>query len=305
MNSLNSSQLAAFAEIIRNGSFDGAARKLNVTPSAISQRIRQLEDKLGQVLLVREIPCRPTRAGQQLLKHATQVELLEQELIGGMGAANAANSQPLGLSISVNADSLDGWFVHAFEACCSSARILLDIRVEDQDYSAQMLRDGEVMAAIAASPLAPQGCSAERLGSMRYLALCSPAFFSSNFQSGVDENTLTQAPMLIYNAKDDMQQSFAKAIVGRPIDAPAHFIPSTSSFVYLARKGFGWGMIPEHMANDFLQRGELVEVSPGRHIDVDLYFHRWQIQSRALDILSTAIRTAAQQYLRPVSNGPI
>ena len=305
MNSLNSSQLAAFAEIIRQGSFDGAAKKLNVTASAISQRIKQLEDRLGQVLLVREIPCRPTRAGQELLKHANQVDLLEKELIENMGAANAALSQPLSLSISVNADSLDGWFVHAFETCCSSAPILLDIRVEDQDYSAQMLRDGEVMAAIAASPLAPQGCSAERLGSMRYLALCSPAFFSRHFQSGVNESTLTQAPTLIYNAKDDMQQSFAKAIVGRPIHPPAHFIPSTSSFVHLARQGFGWGMIPEHMANELMVRGELVEVAPGRHIDVDLYFHRWKIKSRALDILSTAIRTAAQQYLRPVAGCPI
>ena len=52
-------QLAAFAAVLEEGSFEAAARRLCVTPSAVSQRIKALEDRLGQVLLVRQPPCRP------------------------------------------------------------------------------------------------------------------------------------------------------------------------------------------------------------------------------------------------------
>ena len=41
--------LEALATVLREGSFERAARRLHVTPSAISQRIKQLEERAGQV----------------------------------------------------------------------------------------------------------------------------------------------------------------------------------------------------------------------------------------------------------------
>lgn len=298
MSRLNSSQLAAFAEIVRTGSFDGAAKKLHVTSSAISQRVRQLEDRLGQVLVVREAPCRPTPAGQELLRHAIQVELLEKELFNQVGADMKEAPQPVSLPVAVNADSLDGWFADVFESACRDARIMLDVRVEDQDHSAHMLRSGEVMAAVGASPQAPQGCSAEHIGSMRYLALATPAFCARHFAAGVNEESLAAAPRLVYNGKDDMQDAFAEHLAGRRIDAPSHFIPSTPAYVRIARYGLGWGMIPEHLAAPHIASGELAEIQPGSQFDIKLYFHRWQINSSSLDVLTRCVRAAASRHLR-------
>jgi LysR family transcriptional regulator (chromosome initiation inhibitor) len=137
MQPLNSSQLAAFVEIVRTGSFEGAAKRLHVTPSAISQRVKQLEDSLGQILIVRQSPCRATKAGNELLRHAIQVMLLEEELAGRMGIEDGRSSQPITLSVAVNADSLDGWFVGAVRETCTNLRILLDIRVEDGEYGCE------------------------------------------------------------------------------------------------------------------------------------------------------------------------
>jgi LysR family transcriptional regulator (chromosome initiation inhibitor) len=298
MQPLNSSQLAAFVEIVRTGSFEGAAKRLHVTPSAISQRVKQLEDSLGQILIVRQSPCRATKAGNELLRHATQVMLLEEELAGRMGIEDGRSSQPITLSVAVNADSLDGWFVGAVRETCTNLRILLDIRVEDQDHSAQLLRDGEVMAAVSTAANAPQGCTANYLGRMRYLALSSPAFCAQHFGSGVDVHSLAAAPTLVYNAKDNMQQAYIELIAGRRLDTPSHFIPSTNSFVQLAKLGLGWGMIPEHMADAALASGELKELVPGRSLDIELYFHRWQIRSSALDALASAVQGAARGKLR-------
>ncbi|GGY65246.1 LysR family transcriptional regulator ArgP [Pseudoduganella albidiflava] len=298
MPHLNSAQLAAFAAIVAGGSFEAAGRALHVTASAISQRLKALEDTLGQVLVVRGTPCRATAAGQLLLRHALQVSTLEEELRLRLGMHGAEPARPVRLPVAVNADSLDGWFVEAASACCAHGGIALDLRVEDQGHSAALLRDGEVMAAISASPAATQGCSVEYLGSMRYLALAAPAFCNRYFAAGVDAATLAEAPVLVYNAKDRMQWDFMAAHGGSPDEPPAHFVPSTRAFVELAEQGLGWGMIPEHLAQANVRSGALVEIVADRHIDVGLYWHRWQIASTPLATLSEAVRDAARRHLR-------
>ena len=82
---IDNAQLAAFAAVLTEGNFDLAARKLNVTPSAISQRIKLLEDRIGQILIQRTIPCQATAAGRMLWRYAEEVALLESEVFSALG----------------------------------------------------------------------------------------------------------------------------------------------------------------------------------------------------------------------------
>ena len=50
--------LEAVAALDREGSFEGAARALHVTSSAISQRVKLLEERVGTPLVVRGGPAR-------------------------------------------------------------------------------------------------------------------------------------------------------------------------------------------------------------------------------------------------------
>ncbi|WP_250160532.1 ArgP/LysG family DNA-binding transcriptional regulator [Pectobacterium colocasium] len=184
-------------EIVRSGSFDIAARKLHVTPSAISQRIKQLEDQLGQVLIVRGNPCRATSTGQALLRHAEQIDMLESELFSTLEMPARQR-----ISVAVNADSIDGWFLDAMEDVCRQSGILLDMLVEDQEHSATLLREGRVMAAVSASAEPIQGCGVEYLGTMRYRAYCSQIFHDTYFADGINADSLQNAPLLIFNNKD-------------------------------------------------------------------------------------------------------
>lgn len=294
---LNGSHLTAFAAVLREGSFEAAARRLYVTPSAVSQRLRQLEDQLGQILIVRGAPCRATPAGQTLLRHAIQVELLEHELLGNLGVETPDTPTCLRVAVAVNADSLDGWFLSAMETASARADILFDVRVEDQEHSASLLREGKVMAAVSASADPIQGCAVEALGNMRYLALASPSFQERYFFGGV--SALARAPMLVFNAKDRLQTAFIADLLPDAVTPPSHFLPSTYGFIYAARKGLGWGMIPEHMAQPYISAGELVEIVPQRYIDVRLFWHRWNLDSPLLALLSDSVRAAARQQLRP------
>ena len=80
MNTFDPGALECLAAIIEEGGFERAARRLCVTQSAVSQRLRALEAQVGAVLVVRSRPLRLTAAGQLLLKHTRAMRLLRADL---------------------------------------------------------------------------------------------------------------------------------------------------------------------------------------------------------------------------------
>lgn len=96
--------------MVREGSFEPAALALHVTPSAVSQRIRRLEERMGCALVVRAQLCRATDAGRRLCQHVDRVQLLEQDLHGGLPVLAPQGVSRVALPIAVNASGpLAGW----------------------------------------------------------------------------------------------------------------------------------------------------------------------------------------------------
>lgn len=296
---LDSRQLAAFAAVLREGSFEAAARVLHVTPSAISQRIKALEERLGRVLVRRGSPCVATDAGESLQRHAQQLQLLEAQALAPFGLADAG-APPLPLAIAVNADSLATWFVPALAALRQRHAVCLDLHVEDQDHSGELLRQGRVLAAVSAEPAPVQGCRVQPLGRMRYLAVASPAFVQKYFAGGLDDESLAQAPVNVFNQKDQLQARFLRQLSRKRLAPPQHRVPSTHGFVHAALHGLGWGMNPEVLVAPLLASGELVELRPGEVLDVPLYWQHWRLEAEVLRTLTDAVLAAARAGLHPM-----
>jgi len=295
--SLLNPQLAAFVAVLDEGSFDGAARRLSLTPSAISQRIKALEDRLGQVLVLRQSPSRATPAGERLLRSVQQMRLLEAETLDDF-AVDPAHAAPATVAIAVNADSLATWFLGALAGLHQREGLLFDVRVEDQDHSAGLLRDGSVLGAVTADARPVQGCSVKKLGVMRYLPIAAPAFIARYFADGVNAAALGTAPLLVFNRKDALQWRFMRSMTRAKLAPPMHYLPSSTAFVEGAAQGLGWAMAPESMLEQPFARGELQPIAPGRWLDVPLYWQHWAIRSTILAKLTDALLQAARQGLR-------
>ena len=291
---LDSAQLNAFATVIDEGSFERAAVALHVTRSAVSQRVKLLEEAVGQVLVRRATPCTATEAGQALYRHAREVALSEADALATLCGGPRTSTR---LAIGVNADSLATWFPHAMSQAAQGQNITFDIHVEDQDHSANLLREGRVMAAVTADPQPVQGCKVLPLGTLRYRALASPAFLQRHFSKGVDAAALAQAPMLVFNRKDALQARFVGRITRRKITAPVHWLPEAHAFVMATRAGLGWGMIPDPLADSDLASGALGELIPGKPVDVPLYWQYWRLNVQPLHHMTNAVQWAAAQVL--------
>src|SRR5215211_2771893 len=284
---IDSAQLGTLVAVIDEGSFDAAARSLRMTPSAVSQRIKALENRTGQVLVRRTKPSRPTAAGEALLRLARQVALLETETL----AAVQGVAEGIRLPIAVNADSLNSWFLPALLAMGSET--YFDLHQEDQDHSAELLRSGTVLAAVTADPVAVQGCRVEALGRMRYLSVATPEFAERWLSGRPLADALAVAPMMVFNRKDALQHRLMRKVTRRALDPPTHSIPSPGPFARAIRLGLGWGMIEEDAVEHELATGRLIEVAPGRHVDVPLHWQHWKLRSAVLDSLTEAVRSAA------------
>ncbi|MGL4233554.1 MAG: LysR family transcriptional regulator ArgP, partial [Casimicrobium sp.] len=272
------------------------ARALFVTPSAISQRIKQLEDRLGRVLIQRGSPCIATTAGQALQRHAQQLQLLEVQALAAFGIDGETNAQ-LPMAIAVNADSLATWLAPALARTQATQTVSFDLIVEDQDHASELLRAGRVMGAITTDSHAVQGCEVVPLGAMRYVAVASPSFFEHHFARGVNDDTLARAPCNIFNRKDSLQTQYLKQLSKKKFVPPHHFIPSTHGFVEAALAGLGWGMNPLSLVSEHLKNGELRELKRRLYLDVPLYWQHWRLDNRTLRALTESIRRVASAAL--------
>lgn len=287
----------AVAAIVRTGSFEKAARELAVTPSAVSQRVRLLEERLGAVLIERGTPCTATEKGAWLCRHVELVGMLEGDLMERLPGLGDPLSGTITLDIAVNADSLGTWFMPAAAAFTESSRALLKIAVDDQDYTADWLRRGHVVAAVTSLDKPVAGCKVSPLGRLRYHATASPAFVARHFPNGVTAEAIALAPAITFNQKDGLQQEWARTTLGATAPGPTHWLPSTQGFVDAALLGMGWGLNPIHLVANHLASGRLVELVPGATLDAMLYWQVSRLVSGQFPELSRQVLAAARDAL--------
>ena len=301
MSSYDPAALECLAAIIEEGGFERAAQRLNVTQSAVSQRLRALEAQVGSVLIVRSRPLRPTSAGQLLLKHTKQMRLLRADLERDL--QELAPSAPGGgrederISIAINADSIATWAMGALHDLVRQ-RLPLEIIVDDQDFTQEWLRSGQVLGCVTTLKQALRGCKMVPLGAMPYVAVASAAFAQQYLPQGLTPHNFREVSFLSFNRKDDMASEFVARAFGLKRVALNHlFVPSAEGQMRAVAAGWAVGVVPELLARGALADGSMVDLAPGRALSIELYWHCWNLESELLDALTAALTGAAAQAL--------
>lgn len=292
MTDLPLDQVRTLLAVADAGTFDAAAAVLHVTPSAVSQRVKALEQRTGSVLVTRTKPVRVTESGQVVVRFARRLAALERDARAELGMSG----EPVHVPIAVNADSLATWFLPALASVVADPPICFELHREDQDHTTTLLREGRVMAAVTSSATPVQGCSVRPLGNLRYLPLASPAF-AARWLTGALREDLSSAPVVVYDRHDDLQDAFVRALGGRGASALRHYVPASEVFVTAVDAGLGWGMVPEVQAAPRLRAGTLVPLAPDRPVDVPLYWQQWKLDLPALSTVADAVAATAAASL--------
>jgi LysR family transcriptional regulator (chromosome initiation inhibitor) len=285
--------IEAFAAVITEQGFEKASLKLNITQSAISQRIKLLEEQTGQVLIVRSTPPKATIHGKKILKHFQMVSHLEQELNNNFFYEEKSDFRKI--AVGVNADSLSTWFMDACYLFLKNKNYIIDIRVDDQDETDKMLKNGEVSGCISSKKNLVQGCKTLYLGKMKYKAAASKPFIQKYFKKGFTLKSVEKAPLVLFNRKDKLHDNFLKMVFEKEIlNLPSHFIPSSEMFLEFILKGYAYGIVPEHQAEKFFENGSLMQLTEIT-FDIPLYWNCWNIKSEIIDDFTKNILNVAKK----------
>ncbi|MBK6595272.1 MAG: LysR family transcriptional regulator ArgP [Burkholderiales bacterium] len=301
MRTFDNDALECLAAIVEEGGFERAAVRLSVTQSAVSQRLRALEAQVGTVLLVRSRPVKPTSAGRLLIKHAMQMRLLRadletdlQDLTPGAGAMREEDR----ISIAINADSIATWALPALGPLVSEG-LPLEIITDDQDFTHEWLREGQVLGCVTTLKQALRGCKVLPLGAMQYVAVVSAAYAASHCPQGLTPHNFRQIPFIAFNRKDDLQTDFVSRACGlRRVTLSQRFVPSSEGQVRAVLAGWGACVVPQIQVENLLNNGELVNLSPATTLPVNLYWHCWNLDSVVIDRLTAALSNAARTALK-------
>lgn len=310
MSTFDPDALECLAAIVEEGGFERAAQRLSITQSAVSQRLRSLESQVGTVLIVRSRPLKATSAGRLLLKHTKMLRLLRADLErdmkelapGSLGASGSGREEER-IAIAINADSIATWALPALTALAQQG-LALEIIADDQNFTQEWLREGQVLGCVTTLRQALRGCKMVALGAMDYVAVATPAFAqahlasSSQGQPHLTAHNFRSVPFIAFNRKDDMQTEFVgKAFGLKRVMLNQLFVPSSEGQVRAVLAGWGISVVPRLLAEGLLQQGLLLNVAPACALPVQLYWHCWNLQSEVLDALTNAISDAAAHAL--------
>jgi LysR family transcriptional regulator (chromosome initiation inhibitor) len=289
--------IEALAMVLREGGFDKAARALCITQSAVSQRVKLLEDHTGQVLIARTTPPQATSAGQKLIKHYLQVTRLEDDLIGEID--EVGNKGFTSIAVGINADSLALWLIEALHPFLLEERVLLDIRVNDQEQTHQLLKYGEVIGCISTMEQPIQGCRIEYIGYMKYRMMATPEFAARWFPNGLTIEEVRRAPAIIFDRQDELHHKLLHQTLEEvPAAIPTHYVPSVEKFAEFIALGLAYGMLPDQQSTPLATTGQIVDLSPGTHVTTKLYWHCWNLKSDLLEKLTQQIILKAKTLLK-------
>ncbi len=304
---LEYANLKALAVVVSEGGFERAAKVLHITQSAVSQRVRQLEERVGQSLLIRSNPVVATPTGKRLLRHFSQVQLLESELRAELDADDP--NHPTTVRIAVNADSLATWFLPALSGMFSRRAWLLELIVDDESYTHHLLKNGEAVGCVTTTESPMAGCSSEFLGTMEYLCVATPEFATRYFSKGNTANLpnnpmmltpdqLTKAPAVVFSTKDKLHEKYlAKYFQMTPGQWWQHTIPSSESFLEAINLSLGYGLVGHLQAKPLIDKGILIELTPNCRMPVPLFWQHWNIKAKQTTLVYRALAATAQQHL--------
>lgn len=287
----------ALDTVIQQQSFDKAANVLNITQSAISQRIKQLEQVVAQPVLIRSQPLRPTLIGEKLLSHFRKIRQLEYDLTSEIMPNDTPTSTPI--NIAVNADTLASWFIPAITPVLKKYSVELNIQVSNEASTQELLKKGEVFAAVSSQQKSFAGVKVEPIGTIDYILCSTREFKKNNFKGGLNKNNLQRAQCIDYDERDTMHGDYVKAHfnVNRN-DYPCHRIRSSEAVVHMALAGLAYGLIPTTQANEHLASGALIDLAPEQHLSQTLYWHSWALERGVQKKISDTIITYGRQHFK-------
>lgn len=277
MNNIDYKLVQALDAIIAERSFEKAALALHISQSAVSQRIKQLEQNFAQPILIRSQPPVATDIGQKLLRHYRQVKQLESVLFEKI--TPKADHDIIKVSIAINADTLASWLIPSLSPLLKKYPLELNLQICNESETQELLKKGEVFSAMSSRSVSFTDCKVQKIADVDYILCATPEFTQKYFADGITSSSLQLAPGVEFDQQDTMHSDYIELHFNLPPGSyPCHKIGSSEAFVNLTLANVAYSILPITQAQPYLESGRLIDLLPDKHLKLPLYWHSWILE---------------------------
>jgi DNA-binding transcriptional LysR family regulator len=268
--------------VASTGSFAAAARALDLVPSALSYRVRQIEDALDVLLFDRSArQAKVTEAGAELLREADRL-LNEIDAVANRVKRVATGWEPM-LTIAVDSviardPLLD--LATAFFALEPPTR--LKLRDETLLGTIEALTSGEADLAIgavldaASLALTATGIRTRPIGELRFVYAVAPHHPLARLAQPLSDAVMRQHRAV---AAADSARHGPSMTVNLMGGQDVLTVPSMQAKIAAQLHGLGGGFLPEPMARPYIEAGHLVELKTERMPPMGTMHCAWRVRS--------------------------
>lgn len=283
--SLLSPSLEAFMAIVETSTVLSAAQKLGLTQTGVTQRIRVLEKQLGVTLFLRSRKgMRTTPEGEALRRYCEASRQLEGR---AMAELTGRTDAPLEIRISGPSSVLRSRLIPRFTSVARlHPRLRFHFQLTDIGGVLEKLKRGETDLGVLAPKDVVLELDSRVMKPERYV-LVGPKAWKKRAIAEILENE----SIIDFDPNDPVTFSFlekyrwlAKARKER------HFANNTDALASMVAMGLGYSVLTEEFARPFLMRGELIDLTPGKHLDQPLalaWYPRPEMPAYLLDLLQS------------------
>lgn len=252
-------QLAIFAKAAETGSFRGAAKALDLSPSVVSHHISKLEADLGVALLYRSTrKLSLTADGEKLLKSAQAMMAVAER---GVDEITSGSLEPAGrLKLTAPAVLAHSVLIDGI-ASFAAAYPKVDLDVSFTDVRRDIIAEG-VDLAIRMGSLGNSSLKSKKLAAEPRLLLAAPSYLEGRDMPETPNEL--RSWQLLHLSSVGRQYAFKNRSGKRTsVSSASRIVVDDAMALYrLVRAGVGVGTLPRFLAEDDLSAGKIVHVLP-------------------------------------------
>ncbi|OGO94468.1 MAG: hypothetical protein A3F10_03015 [Coxiella sp. RIFCSPHIGHO2_12_FULL_42_15] len=252
--SLLSPQIQAFVYIAKCGTVHQAATALHLTQTAVTQRLRLLEQKLGVSLFVRSRRgMLLTAEGETLLRYCHACLDLEHETLSEIKASGVTQSVEIKIS---GPTSFMGSRVirQCFSVLQAFPRLLVHFDITDDEHRHLQLREGQAHLAIIQPEHLAAEMESKTLQPEQYVLVCSSAWRHRELKE-----IIQREPIIDYAPDDQMTFNYLKRYrLFDDCNHQRHFVNRTESLAWMIAEKLGYGLLTKEFSQPYLDNNKLI-----------------------------------------------
>lgn len=270
-----------FLEVVKTGSFVGAANNLNLTQTAVSARIRVLEEQLDRPVFIRnKAGARLTPEGEQFLRFATTlVQVWDRARRAVALPPGRETVVTLGAELSLWSPLLRHWLLWMRRECPD---IAVSTTIETSERLMARVQDGSLDVAILYAAPSRPGVIAELLFEEKLVLVRTPP----------TDRPLTPEDHVQVDWGEDFAATYQAAFPDRP-NAVVSIGYGPLALDYILAAG-GSGYFREGVVRSYLEEGRLAVVPDSPEFSYSAYVvHSTQADPGVMDRIRIGLRAAA------------